>query len=497
MNILPPISSISVQADTALTQPIRDDFLIVKNNIPKMDVDTNTLKSKLDSLETINNDVTAADKDTMAAYDKIKTDPQFKSMLSKMSMPDTTNTQAPDFAGQKKMLDNAKGLTAAEIDDRLKMLDMGSNSMNFDMKSGTLPDDILRDLQSADVTNITERTLKLVNRMFSDKTPSVITDIQNGIQEGIDGMKTGLDGITSGRDGITSGLSGIQDGIDGIGKGIDGIGSGLSGMQKGLKGMNSAISGMGKGLAGMQSAKAGMEQGLTGINAGIAGMEQGLNQQKGILAGLQAQLQALITGGGDPAAIGALQGQIAGLQAGITQLTNQLNTAKDQKAQMEAGIQALNVQIGGMQKGIRSIKGAKPQLYDLIDLMEKEQGLMIQLQSGMKDCLPLMQDALNLINADYTAMQDALPKMVLLKNSIPATFETAKEEYAAQVKDKGSEIETVFQSTLNEGFREMYYAVTAFALIAFVILLWYKREKGPSAELALQKPEKKIKSAKQ
>ncbi len=474
MNILPPVSAINVQADASLTQPIKDDFLIIKNNIPKTDADTAALKTKLDELEALNNAVAAADKETMAAYDKIKTDPQFKSMISKMNMPDTTSNEAPDFTEQKKKLDNTGGITAAEIDERLKMLDTGSTKMDFDMKNGTLPDDVLKDLQSADVTNITARTVNLVDRIFHDKTPAVITDIQNGIQEGIDGVKSGIDGIWSGRDGITEGLTGIQSGVDGVGKGIDGIDTGLSGMNKGLKGMNSAVSGMNKGLSGMKSARSGMEKGLTGINAGIAGMETGLAQQKGILAGLQAQLATAT----DPVQIGKLKGQITGIQAGITALTGQLNGAKAQKAQMEAGIKALNTQISSMQKGIRSIRNAKPQLTNLMSLMEKEKGLMADLQKGMKDCIPLMQDALALLNADLSAMQDALPRMEKLKASIPSTFQIAKETYSAQVRDKGGEIESVFQSTLNEGFRQMYYAVSAFALIAFIILLFYRRDKG-------------------
>jgi hypothetical protein len=59
-------------------------------------------------------------------------------------------------------------------------------SMDFSMTGGTLPADLVDSLKTADVTNIAARVETLSIRMFDDKTPPVISKIQNGIQQGSD-----------------------------------------------------------------------------------------------------------------------------------------------------------------------------------------------------------------------------------------------------------------------------------------------------------------------
>ena len=53
-----------------------------------------------------------------------------------------------------------------------------------------MPDDLIELMKSSDVTNITQRSKLLAERMFAQMTPKLITDIQNGVQKGIDAMNS-------------------------------------------------------------------------------------------------------------------------------------------------------------------------------------------------------------------------------------------------------------------------------------------------------------------
>ncbi|HEX2944548.1 MAG TPA: MFS transporter [Clostridia bacterium] len=90
-------------------------------------------------------------------------------------------------------------------------LDFSGNDSDF-----TVPDNILKELQTSDVTTITTVTKDFASTMFDQKTPKVISDIQSG-------LNSGIDGIASGMSELDKNLSGLQSGYDGIGKGIEGM----------------------------------------------------------------------------------------------------------------------------------------------------------------------------------------------------------------------------------------------------------------------------------
>ncbi len=70
------------------------------------------------------------------------------------------------------------------------------SSINFDMGNGKdLPEESLKALQSADVTNIAQRAREFSEYMYSQNTPEVIAGILEGVQKGIDGLNQGLTGI--------------------------------------------------------------------------------------------------------------------------------------------------------------------------------------------------------------------------------------------------------------------------------------------------------------
>lgn len=90
----------------------------------------------------------------------LKADPNMKDKLANVSFPDLTS------------------MTTVKI--------------NMDSNSGyKMPNDLLELMQSADVTNITDRSKILADRMFGQMTPTVISNIQAGVQKGIDSVTSG------------------------------------------------------------------------------------------------------------------------------------------------------------------------------------------------------------------------------------------------------------------------------------------------------------------
>ncbi len=107
----------------------------------------------------------------------------------------------------------SKKLGSIDIPDLSSMqtikLDFSGNDSDI-----TVPDDILKELQTSDVTTITTVTKDFASAMFKQKTPKLISDIQNGLNKG-------LEGIASGMSEMDKNLSDLQSGYNGIGKGVE------------------------------------------------------------------------------------------------------------------------------------------------------------------------------------------------------------------------------------------------------------------------------------
>lgn len=99
------------------------------------------------------------------AFERYKSDPRFSSMLEGMEMPKLADMQSVK-------------------------IDMGSSGGSYEM-----PADILEKLQNSDVTNITDNTVLLVERMFSDMAPMVTAKISAGLDAGIAGINSGIEGM--------------------------------------------------------------------------------------------------------------------------------------------------------------------------------------------------------------------------------------------------------------------------------------------------------------
>lgn len=133
---------------------------------------------------------------------ELKSDPNMSKKLSSVDVPDLNSMQA-------------------------FKLDFSGNDGDV-----TVPDKILKELQTSDVTTITTVTKDFASTMFDQKTPKVISDIQYG-------LKSGIDGIASGMSEMDKNLSDLQSGYNGIAKGIAGMQAAVKQQEAALKQLQS------------------------------------------------------------------------------------------------------------------------------------------------------------------------------------------------------------------------------------------------------------------
>lgn len=90
---------------------------------------------------------------------------------------------------------------------------------------------------------------------------------------------------------------------------------------------------------------------------------------------------------------------------------------------------------------------------------------------------PEMQGRIDGMNNAVQQMTDTVDKMNTLKEAIPGAFDTAKTDYLSEIEKKRSEIEEEFQTTLNNGFKQVYSTVAIASLLALIILMLYREER--------------------
>ncbi|MDJ0305890.1 MULTISPECIES: MFS transporter [Dehalobacter] len=74
------------------------------------------------------------------------------------------------------------------------------------------------------------------------------------------------------------------------------------------------------------------------------------------------------------------------------------------------------------------------------------------------------------------SFRDTIEKMTVLKDAVPGAFDTAKQNYLAEIDQRSTAIESEFQKTLNSGFKQVYLTVTISSLIGLIFLCFYRRK---------------------
>jgi seryl-tRNA synthetase len=87
-----------------------------------------------------------------------------------------------------------------------------------------------------------------------------------------------------------------------------------------------------------------------------------------------------------------------------------------------------------------------------------------------------MLTAVSSIEAAKADMNDTVSKMTVMKNAVPRNFEETNNNYLAAIDKLSPKIESEFQDTLNGGFRQIYLTTGIAALMALIILMFYRKK---------------------
>ncbi len=134
----------------------------------------------------------------------------------------------------------------------------------------------------------------------------------------------------------------------------------------------------------------------------------------------------------------------------------------------------------GIQKGIDAISSSSSDMEKALDGIEKGYNAMASM--GVKEKeenhakMDNMLKTMESMKLAKTDMEDTLSKMNTMKDAVPGAFKTANEDYLKEIDKMSNNIESEFQSTLNEGFKQVYLTVSIASLIALIILAFYRRK---------------------
>ncbi len=410
-----------------------------------------------------------------------------------------------------------------------------------------LPDDLVELLSTADVTTITERTKIVAERMFAEQTPSVVADIQGGVQKGIDGLKSAVTEIEGAGVEMDDGLAemdlaivGMDDGLEemdanladmrrglaemdanlaDMGTGLTEMDANLADMGTGLTEMDAGITGVAAGIAGLEEAVSGMDEGLAGIDEGLAGMETGLTEQAAALGAIQAQLDQLSQL--DPATppVPELQAQADALAAAIAELEGQRDTALAERDTLAAQAEEAATELGTLQTQRDELIAARDELATGRTELTKARAELAtgrteltkaraelatgrteltkaraELATGRSELLAAREELLGAraeIADTHAELVDTAAKMVELRDAVPGAFDQALADYLAEIGARAPKIERAFQTGLNSGFRDLYllYGAACLAVLGVLALVpkpkVRDRDPGPAPDPAL------------
>lgn len=105
-------------------------------------------------------------------------------------------------------------------------------------------------------------------------------------------------------------------------------------------------------------------------------------------------------------------------------------------------------------------------------------------QTGMPQGVPGTSGSLSGMGAAVTSMENTLAQldtlssqMGTLKKAVPGAFKTSEGNYLREIDKENTKIQSVFQETLNGGFRNVYLTTAIAAIAGLLFLIFYSRKK--------------------
>ena len=379
-------------------------------------------------------------------------------------LPQSVTAPALPYAGELN-----QQLKALQSNDRLadrlrdvEFADLGKTArIDFTTDEGqALPEDLVELLRSADVTTITDRTKVVAERLFADRTPSVVADITTGVDAGLANLGDAATDLDQAHATLVKAIGGLDKGIAQMGKASAGLRKGIARLTRAIYGLNSSLTGSTRAIAGIQKANSGLTSGITGIDQALPGQQRAVSQLQQDYASILGQLPP---GSPEPPAAQALKTRITGLVATIEGLKLRRAAMVTQRAGLPGKLRQLERQRASLSNQRTAALGERTSLRGQLKTLDSKRTASIATRKRVVKARNDVADA----RVDLAAAQR---KLTALRDGIPSAFEIARSDYLAEVERLAPDLERTFEERLNEGFRGIYFATLGASLLALGLL---------------------------
>lgn len=382
---------------------------------------------------------------------------QLPTTITAPALPYADELQAKfeELKKDKSLADKLKNVTFPDLKSQTTITIDPSKS-----SGQSLPPELVDLLQTADVTTIVERSKIVAEHQFAEQTPSVVADITNGVDTGLQSLSSAQRDLDKARTKLDKAISGVTSGINAMSKAADGIRSGITGMTKAIAGMDSGLKGLDKAVAGASTGVAALDKQLTKLDSQIGDLR----------AQIDLVAQQLAAGGLTGEQIAALQaelGQLNGRLAGLQGERGGIVAARDSAAGKLASLKTQRAKLASQRAALIS---KRTTLSAQLATIEKK------LSSAEVSRSDLISTRAELSSASAD-LSDTSRKLTVLRNAVPGAFEKAKADYLAQIDARAPQLEQTFVDTLNQGFFGIFAATMGAGLSALLILLGYPRRR--------------------
>lgn len=246
-------------------------------------------------------------------FNDLKSNSQMKDKLENMDMPDLTSMETVK-------------------------IDFNNNDSDYEV-----PDDVVELMKTSDVTTITKNSKIMAKAMFDEMTPSVIKDIQNNVQKGIDGVDKGVVSMESS-------ISKLNDGYNKLSTAYTKVNAGYNKLNTAYTQVNSAYIKMNESYIKANNA---MNLAMKNSNSNSnSNNSHNVNQMGSDTASMAAKLKAMKT-------------QVDIMKAKVNTMKSQMDTMKAQANNMKSQLNSMNTALTSMRETLSSMKSLENKMIIL------------------------------------------------------------------------------------------------------------------------------------
>ncbi|WP_343338666.1 Putative multidrug resistance protein MdtD [Terrisporobacter petrolearius] len=260
--------------------------------------------------------------------------------IPKLPYADEITKEFNDLKSNSQMKDKLKNMDLPDLSS-METVKIDFDDNNSDYK---VPDDVVELMKTSDVTTITNNSKIMAKTMFDEMTPSVIKDIQNNVQKGIDGVDKGVVSMENS-------ISKLNDGYKKLSTAYTKMNAGYNKLNTAYTKVNSAYIKMNQSYIKANNAM--MLAMKNSDNQGIAdNSSHNMNQMGGNTASMAAKLKAMKT-------------QVDTMKAKVSTMKSQVDTMKVQANNMKSQLSSMKTALTSMEETLSSMKSLEDKMIIL------------------------------------------------------------------------------------------------------------------------------------